>query len=177
MHHQKTQKVHSCGHLRQGTPQALISHSTPALPQSKSERPLHRYSTSTSTNASHSRSPSYIVDENTIFTNPFASSPSSSTSSSASSSRRNSLTKDLTPEERIAAGLEYMAAFLASKSRNGAHLSPASTRPASLANSSSSPKAVRTQGSEDSADRMLRLQMKRKEENERAMAKAVARLM
>jgi hypothetical protein len=176
MHHQKTQKIHSCSHPRQGTPQPLISHSTPALPQSKSERPLHRYSTSTSTNASHSRSPSYIVDENTIFTNPFASSPSSSTSSSASS-RRNSLTKDLTPEERIAAGLEYMAAFLASKSRNGARLSPASTRPASPANSSSSPKAVRTQGSEDPADRMLRLQMKRKEENERAMAKAVARLM
>jgi len=129
---QKNQGLYSCGHPRpRGPIGALIAHAKPLLPHSQpgprqpAQLPLH-----TSTDRVSSPLPQ-TSSHAVIFTNPFNDSTTTTppyTYSSARISHHNSLTKalsnsspvlerELTPEERVAVGMEYMNAFLASRSR------------------------------------------------------------
>jgi hypothetical protein len=132
---QKNQTFYSCGHPRpQGPIRALIAHAKPLLSQSQPEprqqKQLPHYTSADKAASPLPQTSSYAV----IFNNPFndeTTPPPPYTSSSARAARHNSYTKvpssssasstlkrELTPEERVAVGMEYMYAFLASRSRS-----------------------------------------------------------
>jgi hypothetical protein len=127
------QSLYSCGHPRPlGPIGALIAHAKPIICPNSQPEALKQTQLPHDTSSLLPTSSSNAVIFNNPFNDPIAPPPPyfsahssgrhslNKAPSSASSSSSVSLERELTPEERVAAGMEYMHAFLASRVRSSA---------------------------------------------------------